>query len=129
MSHEVIAAFTRETCAKRETRGAGKKRHLHISHKAPYLPPPPQKKKLLNLCFSFLLGITAVPREIENNASAKFWGTNKVHHGRCASGVKSFIFLLPSSRDSRSSHASRKMPRSPRLAHKAPVMQANNYFT
>ena len=30
---------------------------------------------------------------------------------------------------SQSSHASRKMPRSPRLAHKAPVMQANNYFT
>ena len=27
---------------------------------------------LHNLCFSFLLGITAVPREIENNAYAKF---------------------------------------------------------
>ena len=26
------------------------------------------------LCFSFLLGITAIPREIENNACAKFWG-------------------------------------------------------
>ena len=33
---------------------------------------------LHNLCFSFLLGITAVPREIENNAYAKFWGANKV---------------------------------------------------
>ena len=33
-------------------------------------------------------------------------------------------FLLPSSRDSCSSRASRKMSRSPRLAHKAPVMQA-----
>ena len=31
-----------------------------------------------------------------------------------------FIFLLPSSR------ASRKMPRLPRLAHKAPVMQASH---
>ena len=30
---------------------------------------------------------------------------------------------------SQSSHASPKMPRSPRLAHKAPVIQANNYFT
>ena len=33
---------------------------------------------LQNLCFSFLLGITAVPREIENNAYTKFWGANKV---------------------------------------------------
>ena len=33
---------------------------------------------LHSLCFSFLLGITAVPREIENNAYAKFWGANKV---------------------------------------------------
>ena len=45
-------------------------RHLHISHNAPYLPP----LNLHNLCFSFLLGITAVLREIENNAYAKFWG-------------------------------------------------------
>ena len=44
--------------------------HFHISHNAHYLPP----KILHNLCFSFLLGITAVPREIENNAYAKFWG-------------------------------------------------------
>ena len=39
-------------------------RFLHISDNAPYLAP----KILHNLCFSFLLGITAVPREIENNA-------------------------------------------------------------
>ena len=45
-------------------------RHLHISHNASYLPPRPKKKKLRNL--SFLLGITAVPREIESNAYAKF---------------------------------------------------------
>ena len=45
-------------------------RHLHISPNAPYLPP----KILHNLCCSFLLGITAVPREIENNAYAKFGG-------------------------------------------------------
>ena len=62
-------------------------RHLHISHNAPYLPP----QILHNLCFSFLLGITTVPREIENNANAKFWGVNKVHYGRCASGV--YLFL------------------------------------
>ena len=33
-------------------------------------PPPPQI--LYNLCLSFPLSITAVPREIENNAYAKF---------------------------------------------------------
>ena len=44
--------------------------HFHIFHNAPYLP----HKILHNLCFSFLLGITAVPREIENNAYAKFGG-------------------------------------------------------
>ena len=33
-------------------------------------------------CFSFLLGITAAPREIENNAYAEFWGANKVHYGK-----------------------------------------------
>ena len=49
--------------------------HFHISHNAPYLPPSPQI--LHNLCFSFFLGITAVPREIENNAYAKFWGQIK----------------------------------------------------
>ena len=32
------------------------------------------------------MGVTAVPREIENNADAKFWGANKVHYGSCASG-------------------------------------------
>ena len=43
-------------------------RHFHISHNAPYV----SLKILHNLCFSFLLGITAVPREIEINAYAKF---------------------------------------------------------
>ena len=62
-------------------------RHFHISHNGTYLFPPLQKKILHNLCFSFLLGITAVQREIENNAYAKFWGANKVHYGKCESGV------------------------------------------
>ena len=35
-------------------------------------PPPPPHQILRSLCFSFLLGVTAVPREIENNAYAKF---------------------------------------------------------
>ena len=61
------------------------------------LLPPPQI--LRYLCFSFPLGITAIPREIESNAYAifvvfvvvVFWGggggANEVHYGRCASGV------------------------------------------
>ena len=36
-----------------------------------------------------------------------------------------FIFLFPSSRASRSCRAPREISRSPRLAHKAPVMQTN----
>ena len=52
--------------------------------------PPPHPLQF----FLFLQGITAVPREIENKAYAKFFsagvggggGGNKVHCGRCASG-------------------------------------------
>ena len=36
--------------------------------------------------FPILLGITVVPREIENNGYAKFWGVNKVHCGLCENG-------------------------------------------
>ena len=65
-------------------------RHLHISHNAPYLLPAPSPKFFITLFFLFLLGntsllhnrtrngwvadyrallgITAVPREIENIA-------------------------------------------------------------
>ena len=43
-------------------------RPWHISHNAPYLPP----KILHILCFSFLLGVTALLREIKNDAYAKF---------------------------------------------------------
>jgi len=66
-------------------------RHLHISHNAPYLPPPPHptKKIFHNLCFSFLLGITAVLREIENNAYAKFWGQI-----RCVMGDVQVVYCL-----------------------------------
>ena len=71
-----------------EARTCEVKRHFHISYNAPYFPPPPTPPQILhNLCFSFLLGITAVPREIENNAYAKFWGAKKVHYGKCGSGV------------------------------------------
>ena len=69
-------------------------RHLHISHNAPYLLP----KILHNLCFSFLLGITA--RESENNAHAKFWGANKVHIWEmCKWRLKIWTFLFKPHRD------------------------------
>ena len=57
----------------------------HIFPAHPPLPPPLQK--MYNLCFSFLQGITAVSREIESNAYAKFWGANKVHYEKCESAV------------------------------------------
>ena len=44
-------------------------------------------KFYITFFFPFLLDITAIPREIENNAYAKFWGANKVHYGKCGSGV------------------------------------------
>ena len=50
-------------------------RYFHIEQNAPSSP----SKILHNLCFQFLLGITVVPREIEDNGYAKFWGVNKVH--------------------------------------------------
>ena len=53
----------------------------------PPSPPPPPHQILHNLGFSFLLGITVAPREIENNAYAKFLRANKVHYGRCTSGA------------------------------------------
>ena len=36
-------------------------------------PPPPLPQILRNHCFQFLLGITVVPREIQDNGSAKFF--------------------------------------------------------
>jgi len=48
--------------------------HFHISHNTPYLPA----KILYILCFQFLLGITVVPGEIEDNAYATFWGKNNL---------------------------------------------------
>ena len=57
-------------------------RHLHISHNAPYLPA----QILHNLCFLFLLGITAVPREIENIACEQAFGSSGHKKERGARG-------------------------------------------
>ena len=74
---------------------------------------------LHNLCLSFLLGITAVRREIENNTYAKLGGrgTNKVHYGRCVSGVFShtiqFTQAIHTFNSDRNRHNSPSIPRSP----------------
>ena len=56
--------------------------YFHIDHNAPCFP----LRILHNHCFQILQGITVVPREIENNGYAKFWGVNKVHYGLCENG-------------------------------------------
>ena len=45
-------------------------RHFHITHNAPYLPT----KILHNLCFSFLLGITAVQEKLKTMLVQNFGG-------------------------------------------------------
>ena len=51
-----------------------KKNVIYATSKFPIMQLISPPKILHNLCFSFLLGITAVPREIENSAYAKFGG-------------------------------------------------------
>ena len=41
---------------------------------------------LHNHCFQFLLGITVVPRETQDNGYVKFCRVNKVHYGMCECG-------------------------------------------
>ena len=58
-------------------------RHLHISHNKINTPCLLSPKIGHKLCFEFLLSITVVPRENDDNAYAKFWGANKVYYVRC----------------------------------------------
>ena len=37
-------------------------------------------------CFQFLLGITVLPREIQDNGYDKFGEVNKAHYGPCENG-------------------------------------------
>ena len=53
--------------------------HIPIIHIVYLTPPPPNV--LHKHCFQFLLGFTILPRELENNTYAKFWGVNKVYYG------------------------------------------------
>ena len=52
-------------------------RYIHISIIHLVYPP----KVLQKHCFLFLLEFTILPRELENNTYAKFWGVNKVYCG------------------------------------------------
>ena len=47
---------------------------MYATSKFPIIHPICPEKNLHNLCFSFVLGIAAVPRETENSAYAKFGG-------------------------------------------------------
>ena len=44
-------------------------------------------KFCITFVFYFYWVLQHVPREIDNNAYAKFSGAKKVHYGRCESGV------------------------------------------
>ena len=55
---------------------------LHIFPNAPYLTP----KILHKHCFQFFVGRLWYPGEMKSKGYVKFWGTNNVHYGRCASG-------------------------------------------
>ena len=61
-------------------------RYLHISHNAPYLPPPP---KILDkhALFTVSLGTAVIPRRNEKQRVMQNRGANKVHCGRCASAT------------------------------------------
>ena len=37
-------------------------------------------------CFQFLLGVTVVPREIQDIGYTNHWRVNKVHYGPCENG-------------------------------------------
>ena len=64
-----------------------KKNAIYATSKFPIIHLICPEKNLHNLWFSFVLGITAVPRETENTAYAKFWRANKVHYGKRGSGT------------------------------------------
>ena len=67
--HWSVEGCTRNRVAKFDTQNSPI-RQLHISHNAPNLPPT----ILHNLRFSFLLGITAVPREMKTMLMQNFGG-------------------------------------------------------
>ena len=64
---------------------------MHLVYPPPPPPPPTSPQILYNNSFQFLLGITVVPREIEDSGySISFFfgvgGGNKMHCGPCENG-------------------------------------------
>ena len=58
---------------------------MHLICRPP--PAPLSPTNWYKHCLQFLLGRSQYPKEIKNKGYAKLWGANKVHYGRCASGV------------------------------------------
>ena len=79
----------------------GRASQLYATSTFPIMHPPhthTHTQILHNLCFSFLLVTTAVPREIENNAYAILFFLGRgdtVHYGKCGSGVLALYFPVP----------------------------------
>ena len=84
----MIASYRTIWC-QRHSRNVINYFHRDLNAPCLILPPPPRpppQKKMHTLCFQFLLGITDVPRGIEDNAYANFWRFNKVHYGIVQNG-------------------------------------------
>ena len=52
----------------------------------------PHPQILQNHCFQFLLGITVIPRETEDDA--KFWGVKKVLYGLCENNEYTHLLYI-----------------------------------
>ena len=90
-------------------------------HTNPYISNVTQQGRFpyfeLGLPVTILACITGALRAKRGERSISKREKNIRRESRGGEKIKLYFFLLPSSR------ASRKMPRSPRLAHKAPVMR------
>ena len=66
-------------------------RHFHTSHKAPYLTPLPPPPILHNLFFHFSRVLQLFQEKLKTMLMQFFFfgggGANKVHYGKCESGV------------------------------------------
>ena len=58
-----------------------------------HLVNPPRFCKAIVFNFS-CMGVRVVPREIEDNGYAKFWGVNKVRYGLCENGELLVLFSI-----------------------------------